>query len=140
MALLNFKRVLHAMADATKDLCERAFYVDRPASVDAPLNSYLVYDIESNFTNKEIDAQGGYDYFSCRVSFSLFVRDRKRASNPSLMDLDVLDQKVSELLKRFPIVDKERKVRFYRPRIILHGTDGSGFHYAFIETLMDTNI
>lgn len=134
--MVSLKAMYYAVAATVKGVCERTYYRDRPKSVEAKVSSYLVISFPSAVVNRELDPRGTYNDYSTTLLLEVYVRDQQSASNPTAIDLKAMDEKVSAVLRRFPI-DSDVLLAT-RPEIVMDDDDDSGFHVTLIRARVRT--
>lgn len=134
--MISIKTLYYDIARVAKDICDKTYYQDRPTSVDKRLDNYLVISLPSNIVNQEVDPNGGYHDYTTTVLIEVYVRDKMSASNPVGIDLKTMDEKVTKVMKLFPI-DTDN-IFVTRPEIVLDDNDDSGFHVTLIRARLRT--
>lgn len=134
--MVSLKTLYYGIAKAVNGICDKGYYQDRPASVTDRPDSYIVISLSSAVYNNELGERGEYNDFSTTVVFEVYVRDIVSASNPNCIDVKTMDDKVSAVLKLFPINTKDFKIN--NPQITLQTSDKSGFHVTFIQGQLRT--
>lgn len=129
--MVSLKTLYYGIAKAVKGICEQGYYQDRPASIKDRPDNYIVINFPSSIYNNELGERGEYNDFSTTVLFEVYVRDIISASNTNGIDIKTMDEKVSSLLKLFPIDDKDFKIT--TPQVTIQTSDKSGFHVTFIR-------
>lgn len=119
-----------------KGIGDRLYCQDRPTAVDSRINSYVVISIPSAIVNNEIDPSGAYNDYSTTVLIEVYVRNKMSAKNPVGVDLDTMDEKVSNVMRLLPYENKG--VQVTRPEIVMQSDDGSGFHVTLIRATLRT--
>lgn len=134
--MVSLKTLYYGIAKAVNGICDKGYYQDRPASVTDRPDSYIVVSLPSAVYNNELGERGEYNDFSTSVVLEIYVRDLVSANNPNSMDIKTMDEKVSTILKLFPINTKDFKIN--KPQITLQTSDKSGFHVTFIQAQLNT--
>lgn len=134
--MMSIRQILKSIYDAVDGICGRTFLQERPKSVIESLSDYIVVRVVSSINNKEIDQTGSYDYFNTTIQIEVYVKDRINASNPNQININALDEKVSQVLALFPI--KDEYVHAMRPVVTLTMSDGNGFHCSIIQARLTT--
>lgn len=134
--MVSLKTLYYGIAKSVNGICDKGYYQDRPSSVTDSPNSYIVISLPSAVYNNELGERGEYNDFSTTVVFEIYVRDIVSASNPNCIDIKTMDDKVSAILKLFPIDTKDFKIN--KPQITLQTSDKSGFHVTFIQAQLNT--
>nr|DAT65223.1 MAG TPA: hypothetical protein [Caudoviricetes sp.] len=134
--MVSLKTLYYGIAKAVNGICDKGYYQDRPASVTDRPDSYIVINLPSTVYNNELGERGEYNDFSTSIVLEIYVRDVVSASNPNSMDIKKMDEKVSAVLKLFPISTDDFKIN--NPQITLQTSDKSGFHVTFIQGQLRT--
>ena len=134
--MVSLKTLYCGIAKAVNGICDKGYYQDRPASVTDRPDSYIVINLPSTVYNNELGERGEYNDFSTSIVLEIYVRDVVSASNPNSMDIKKMDEKVSAVLKLFPISTDDFKIN--NPQITLQTSDKSGFHVTFIQGQLRT--
>ena len=134
--MVSLKTLYYGIAKAVNGICDKGYYQDRPASVTDRPDSYIVINLPSTVYNNELGERGEYNDFSTSIVLEIYVRDVVSASNPNSMDIKKMDEKVSAVLKLFPISTDDFKIN--NPQITLQTSDKSGFHVTFIQCQLRT--
>ena len=134
--MVSLKTLYYGIAKAVNGICDKGYYQDRPSSVTARPNSYIVINLPSLILNNELGERGEYNDFSTTVVIEVYVRDIATANNPNSMDIKTMNDKVSSILELFPINNKDFKIT--SPHISLQTSDKSGFHVTFIQGILRT--
>ena len=127
--MVSLKTLYYGIAKAVNGICDKGYYQDRP-------DSYIVINLPSTVYNNELGERGEYNDFSTSIVLEIYVRDVVSASNPNSMDIKKMDEKVSAVLKLFPISTDDFKIN--NPQITLQTSDKSGFHVTFIQGQLRT--
>lgn len=134
--MVNVKNLYYSVSGAIKGICDKTYYQDRPSSVDERIESYAVVSLPSAIVNNEMDPGGAYRDYTTTVLIEVYVRDAMSASNPIGINLKVMEEKVQEVLKKFPI---DTDVAFVsRPELVMQENDGTGFHVTLIRARLRT--
>lgn len=83
-----------------------------------------------------MNSSGVYNDFTTTAQIELYVRDKASARNPNTFDVSSVDEKVQEIMDRFPISTKNLIVS--NPRITLQTDDGAGFSVTIIQGRLRT--
>lgn len=134
--MVSLKVLYFGIAKEIKGVCEQGYYQDRPASIKDRPDNYVVINFPSSIYNNELGERGEYNDFSTTVIFEVYVRDIVSASNTNGIDIKTMDEKVSKLLRLFPISNETFKIT--DPQITIQTSDKSGFHVTFIQGQLRT--
>ena len=124
------------VGNAMKGICDKLYSRSRPKAVDTKINSYIVVYFPSSIYNNEMNSSGVYNDFTTTAQIELYVRDKASARNPNTFDVSSVDEKVQEIMDRFPISTKNLIVS--NPRITLQTDDGAGFSVTIIQGRLRT--
>lgn len=134
--MVSIRQILKSVYDAVEGICDRTFLQERPKSVIEGMKDYIVVRVVSSINNREIDQTGSYDYYDTTIQIEVYVKDRGSASNPNLIDINSMDDKVTQVMSLFPI--KDEYIHAMRPVITLSMSDGNGFHCTIIQARLTT--
>lgn len=134
--MVSIKTLYYDVARIVKGVCDKTYYQDRPTAIDEKVNSYLVISLPSNIVNNELDPRGGYRDYTTTLLLEVYVRDKMAASNPIGINLNTMDDKVSDLLLFIPF--ETANIQVTRPEIVMQGNDDSGFHVTLIRARLRT--
>lgn len=123
------KDILLVMRDAFKDFTEAVFVTDRPKTIGENYNDFIVVSLPVMLYNKTFGK--GYGMTSSYARIEIFVKDRN-----GLEQTAKLDDMIQKCVDKFPI--NTELVTMSRPRVVLSGTDGYGFHVATIQASLIT--
>ena len=124
MSDFKIKDILVAMRDTFKDLADTVFVTDRPKTISENYNSFIVVSLPVMLYNKTYGSGFGMTTSYARVE--IFVKDRN-----GLEQTAKLDDMIQKCMDRFPI--NNDFITMSRPRVVMSGADGYGFHVATIQ-------
>lgn len=104
--MVSIKTLYFDVGNAMKGICDKLYSRSRPKAVDTKVNSYIVVYFPSSIYNNEMNSSGVYNDFTTIAQIELYVRDKNSASNPHTLDVSSVDEKVQEIMDRFPISTK----------------------------------
>lgn len=135
--MVSIKTLYFDVGNAMKGICDKLYSRSRPKAVDTKkINSYIVVYFPSSIYNNEMNSSGVYNDFTTTAQIELYVRDKASARNPNTFDVSSVDEKVQEIMDRFPISTKNLIVS--NPRITLQADDGAGFSVTIIQGRLRT--
>ena len=135
--MVSIKTLYFDVGNAMKGICDKLYSRSRPKAVDTKkINSYIVVYFPSSIYNNEMNSSGVYNDFTTTAQIELYVRDKPSARNPNTFDVSSVDEKVQEIMDRFPISTKNLIVS--NPRITLQTDDGAGFSVTIIQGRLRT--
>lgn len=124
MSDFKLKDILVVMRDTFKDVCPTIYTSERPKVVGENVNEFIVISLPVMLYNKTYGT--GYGITSSYARIEIFVRDVS-----GLEQLAKLDKYIQLCIDKFPINDD--LMIMSRPRVVLSGSDGYGFHTATIQ-------
>lgn len=124
MSDFRLKDILVVMRDSFKDLTEAVFVTDRPKTVAENYNDFIVVSLPVMLYNKTYG--NGYGMTSSYARIEIFVKDRS-----GLEQTAKIDDMVNKVIDKFPI--NNELITMSRPRVVMSGADGYGFHVATIQ-------
>ena len=124
MSDFKLKDILVVMRNTFKDLTEAVFVTDRPKTVNENYDNFIVVSLPVMLYNKTYGI--GYGMTTSYARIEIFVKDRNGVEQTAKLD-DI----VQKCIDRFPI--NTELVTMSRPRVVLSGADGYGFHVATIQ-------
>lgn len=124
MSDFKLKDILVVMRDVFKDVCPNIFISDRPKVVGKNMDEFMVISLPVMLYNKTYGK--GYGMTSSYARIEIYVRDYN-----GLEQTAKLDDLIQKCADKFPI--NEDLVIMSRPRVVLSGSDGYGFHVATIQ-------
>lgn len=104
--MVSIKTLYFDVGNAMKGICDKLYSRSRPKAVDTKINSYIVVYFPSSIYNNEMNSSGVYNDFTTTAQIELYVRDKASARNPNTFDVSSVDEKVQEIMDRFPISTK----------------------------------
>ena len=99
-------------------------------------DSYIVVVFPSVILNNEMNSEGTFNDYTTTAQIEIYVRNKVSAKNPGAFDVAAMNDKVSAVLKRFPIATKSLTVT--RPRVTLQADDGDGFSVTIVQGMLRT--
>ncbi|MCW4101504.1 hypothetical protein [Segatella copri] len=134
--MVSIKTLYFDVGNAMKGICDKLYSLSRPKAVDTKINCYIVVCFPSSIYNNEMNSSGVYNDFTTTAQIELYVRDKASARNPNTFDVSSVDEKVQEIMDKFPISTKNLIVS--NPRITLQTDDGAGFSVTIIQGRLRT--
>ena len=124
MSDFKLKDILVVMRDTFKDVCPTIYTSNRPKVVGENVSEFIVVSLPVMLYNKTYGT--GYGMTSSYARVEIFVRDVN-----GLEQMAKLDDIIQKVIDKFPI--NTAFVTMSRPRVVLSGPDGYGFHTATIQ-------
>lgn len=124
MSDFKFKDILVVMRNTFKDVTETIFVTDRPKTVNENYDNFIVVSLPVMLYNKTFGK--GYGMTSSYARIEIYVKDRN-----GLEQTAKLDEMIQKCIDKFPI--NTELITMSRPRVVLSGADGYGFHVATIQ-------
>lgn len=124
MSDFRLKDILVVMRDTFKDVIPTIYTSERPKVIGENLDEFIVISLPVMLYNKTYGT--GYGMTSSYARIEIFVRDVN-----GLEQTAKLDGYMQRIVDKFPISDDF--VTMSRPRVVLSGADGYGFHVATIQ-------
>lgn len=124
MSDFKLKDILVVMRDTFKDVCPTIYTSERPKVVGENVNEFIVISLPVMLYNKTYGT--GYGMTSSYARIEIFVRDVY-----GLEQLAKLDNYINLCVDKFPI--NTELMIMSRPRVVMSGADGYGFHVATIQ-------
>lgn len=134
--MVSIKSLYNDIGNAVKGVCDKVYARNRPKSVDERIGSYIVVYFPSSIYNNEINSDGSYNDYTTTAQIEIYVRDKVSAKNPNTFDVSAVDEKVREVLSKFPI--STDNILVSNPRITLQADDGDGFSVTIIQGRLRT--
>ena len=134
--MVSIKSLYNDIGNAVKGVCDKVYARNRPKSVDERIGSYIVVYFPSSIYNNEINSDGSYNDYTTTAQIEIYVRDKVSAKNPNTFDVSTVDEKVREVLSKFPI--STDNILVSNPRITLQADDGDGFSVTIIQGRLRT--
>ena len=100
------------------------------------LNSFIVVGIPYSIRNNEISDDGRYNDYSTTAQIEVYVRNKTSRGNTNCFDLSTMDEKVSRVLRLFPL--STGNITLTRPSIMIQSDDGNGFDVTIITCRLKT--
>lgn len=124
MSDFKLKDILVTMRDTFKDVIPAIYTSERPKVIGENLNEFMVVSLPVMLYNKTYGT--GYGITSSYARIEIFVRDVN-----GLEQVAKLDNYIQRIVDKFPI--NNDLLTMSRPRVVLSGADGYGFHVATIQ-------
>lgn len=134
--MVSIKSLYNDIGNAVKGVCDKVYARNRPKSVDERIGSYIVVYFPSSIYNNEINSDGSYNDYTTTAQIEIYVRDKVSAKNPNTFDVSTVDEKVREVLSKFPI--STDNILVSSPRVTLQADDGDGFSVTIIQGRLRT--
>lgn len=134
--MISIKTLYYDVGNAVKGVCDRVYAHDRPKAVSDRPDSYIVVVFPSVILNNEMNSEGTFNDYTTTAQIEIYVRNKVSAKNPGAFDVAAMNDKVSAVLKRFPIATKSLTVT--RPRVTLQADDGDGFSVTIVQGMLRT--
>uniref|UniRef100_UPI004026FCBA hypothetical protein n=1 Tax=Prevotella sp. TaxID=59823 RepID=UPI004026FCBA len=99
-------------------------------------DSYIVVVFPSVILNNEMNSEGTFNDYTTTAQIEIYVRNKVSAKNPGAFDVAAVSEKVSAVMKRFPISTKNIIVT--KPRVTLQTDDGDGFAVTIVQGQLRT--
>lgn len=133
---MNIKDMYYDVGNAVKGVCDRVYAHDRPKAVSDRPDSYIVVYFPSVILNNEMNSEGTFNDYTTTAQIEIYVRNKVSARNPGAFDVSAVSEKVSAVMKRFPISTKNLTVT--KPRVTLQADDGDGFAVTIVQGMLRT--
>lgn len=133
---MNIKDMYYDVGNAVKGVCDRVYAHDRPKAVSDRPGSYIVVVFPSVILNNEMNSEGTFNDYTTTAQIEIYVRNKVSAKNPGAFDVAAMNDKVSAVLKRFPIATKN--IIVMKPRVTLQTDDGDGFAVTIVQGQLRT--
>lgn len=124
MSDFKLKDILVVMRDSFKDLTEMVFITDRPKTLNKNYDNFIIVSLPVMLYNKTFGQ--GFGMTTSYARIEIYVKDRN-----GLEQTAKLDRMIQECIGKFPI--NNDFITMSRPRVVLSGSDGYGFHVATIQ-------
>ena len=134
--MVNIEDIYNDVGRAMKGVCDKIYAKNRPKAMDERVGSYIVVRLPSGIYNREIGQNGGYNDFTTTLQIEVYVRNVVSSKSPNGFDVGKTSEKVSEVMKRFPISTENIVVT--RPRVTLQADDGASFDVTIIQGSLKT--
>lgn len=134
--MIDIKQIYYDMGNAVNGICDKTFSRNRPKAVDTKLNSFIVVGIPYSIRNNEISDDGRYNDYSTTAQIEVYVRNKTSRGNTNCFDLSTMDEKVSRVLRLFPL--STANITLTRPSIMIQSDDGNGFDVTIITCRLKT--
>ena len=118
------KDILVTTRDSFMDLTEAVFVSDRPKTIAENYNNFIVVSLPVMMYNKTYGK--GFGMTTSYARIEIFVKDRN-----GLEQTAKLDDMIQKAVDKFPI--NNNFITMSRPRVVMSGSDGYGFHVATIQ-------
>lgn len=133
---MNIKDMYYDVGNAVKGVCDRVYAHDRPKAVSDRPDCYIVVVFPSVILNNEMNSEGTFNDYTTTAQIEIYVRNKVSAKNPGAFDVAAVSEKVSAVMKKFPISTKNLTVT--RPRVTLQTDDGDGFAVTIVQGQLRT--
>lgn len=133
---MNIKDMYYDVGNAVKGVCDRVYAHDRPKAVNDRPDSYIVVYFPSVILNNEMNSEGTFNDYTTTAQIEIYVRNKVSAKNPGAFDVAAMNDKVSAVLKRFPIATDN--IIVMKPRVTLQTDDGDGFAVTIVQGQLRT--
>lgn len=133
---MNIKDMYYDVGNAVKGVCDRVYAHDRPKAVSDRPGSYIVVVFPSVILNNEMNSERTFNDYTTTAQIEIYVRNKVSAKNPGAFDVAAVSEKVSAVMKKFPISTKNLTVT--RPRVTLQADDGDGFAVTIVQGMLRT--
>lgn len=133
---MNIKDMYYDVGNAVKGVCDRVYAHDRPKAVSDRPDSYIVVYFPSVILNNEMNSEGTFNDYTTTAQIEIYVRNKVSAKNPGAFDVAAMNDKVSAVLKRFPIATDN--IIVMKPRVTLQTDDGDGFAVTIVQGQLRT--
>lgn len=133
---MNIKDMYYDVGNAVKGVCDRVYAHDRPKAVSDRPGSYIVVVFPSVILNNEMNSEGTFNDYTTTAQIEIYVRNKVSAKNPGAFDVAAMNDKVSAVLKRFPIATDN--IIVMKPRVTLQTDDGDGFAVTIVQGMLRT--
>ena len=120
----EYQRLLKVLYDAVLLVSANRYLCNRPKSVSDKIDDFVVVDVPYSIQSVVYGSGFGTCYTICKIT--LYVRERDGQLNVLKMD-----GMVGALEDIFPVTLDGFIVS--RPRVVLKGSDGYGFHAVVIQ-------
>lgn len=134
--MISIKTLYYDVGNAVKGVCDRVYAHDRPKAVSDRPDSYIVVVFPSVILNNEMNSEGTFNDYATTAQIEIYVRNKMSAKNPGAFDVSAVSEKVSAVMKKFPISTKNLTVT--RPRVTLQTDDGDGFSVTIVQGMLRT--
>lgn len=134
--MLDLKDLYYGLGNAMKGICDRVYARNRPKSVSDRPDSYIVVKLPSVIINNEMNDDGSFNDYTTTAQIEVYVRDKASARNPNTLNVSAVSEKVSAVMKKFPI--STDNIIVTKPRVTLQTDDGDGFSVTIVQGLLRT--
>lgn len=124
MSDFRLKDILLRMRNAFSDVSTNIFTNGRPKTISDDLDTFIVISLPVMQYSKTYGK--GYGMTTSYARVEIFVRDMNGLEMTAKLD-DLIDR----CMDKFPINDDF--ITMSRPRVVMDGPDGYGFHTATIQ-------
>lgn len=125
----SIKDLLESLHSAMQGVSANIFLTTRPQSVSEQMQDFIVITLPVTIYSKTYGTGYGWCNTFCRIE--VYVKDKNNRE-----DILRLDNLVNMILGKFPISDSN--LLALNPRVMMAGSDGKGFHAAFIQATIQT--
>lgn len=134
--MISIKTLYYDVGNAVKGVCDRVYAHDRPKAVSDRPGSYIVVVFPSVILNNEMNSEGTFNDYTTTAQIEIYVRNKVSAKNPGAFDVAAMNDKVSAVMKKFPISTKN--IIVMKPRVTLQTDDGDGFSVTIVQGQLRT--
>lgn len=134
--MISIKTLYYDVGNAVKGVCDRVYVHDRPKAVSDRPGSYIVVVFPSVILNNEMNSEGTFNDYTTTAQIEIYVRNKVSAKNPGAFDVAAVSEKVSAVMKKFPISTKN--IIVMKPRVTLQTDDGDGFSVTIVQGQLRT--
>lgn len=134
--MLDLKDLYYGLGNAMKGICDRVYARNRPKSVSDRPDSYIVVKLPSVIINNEMNDDGSFNDYTTTAQIEVYVRDKASARNPNTLNVSAVSEKVSAVMKKFPI--STDNIIVTKPRVTLQTDDGDGFSVTIVQGSLRT--
>lgn len=133
---MNIKDMYYDVGNAVKGVCDRVYAHERPKAVSDRPDCYIVVVFPSVILNNEMNSEGTFNDYTTTAQIEIYVRNKVSAKNPGAFDVAAVSEKVSAVMKKFPISTKN--IIVMKPRVTLQTDDGDGFSVTIVQGQLRT--
>lgn len=134
--MLDLKDLYYDLGNAMKGICDRVYARNRPKSVSDRPDSYIVIKLPSVIINNEMNDDGSFNDYTTTAQIEVYVRDKASVRDPNTLNVAAVSEKVSAVMKKFPI--STDNIIVTKPRVTLQTDDGDGFSVTIVQGSLRT--
>ena len=134
--MLDLKDLYYDLGNAMKGICDRVYARNRPKSVSDRPDSYIVVKLPSVIINNEMNDDGSFNDYTTTAQIEVYVRDKASVRNPNTLNVAAASEKVSAVMRKFPI--STDNIIVTKPRVTLQTDDGDGFSVTIVQGSLRT--